>query len=160
MPQKAWYLPITYTWQYLRIYIHELVVRARLLAYVAQLVRALHRNCRAAGPIPIRDLWQPRSQALPSCWGKTLAGAGHVSHGNLIAQGGVGKVSNYMFPLSYFTLLLQGVSVLYRSTLRSYILAKFDLCLLLNYNNMLNRFYSNRQVRKSSNKNVWSYALQ
>jgi hypothetical protein len=83
---------------------------------------------------------QPRSQALPSCWGKTLAGAGHVSHGNLIAQGGVGKVSNYMLPLSHFTLLLQGVSVLYRSTLRSYIFAKFDLCLLLNYNNMLNRF--------------------
>jgi hypothetical protein len=46
------------------------------------------------------------------------AGAGHVSHGNLIAQGVVGKVSNYMLPLSHFTLLLQGVSVLYRSTLR------------------------------------------
>ena len=50
--------------------------------------------------------------------GKTLAGAGHVSHGNLIAQGGVDKVSNYMLPLSNFTLLLQVVSVLYRSTLR------------------------------------------
>jgi hypothetical protein len=69
-----------------------------------------------------------------------MAGAGHVSHGNLIAQGGVGKVSNYMLPLSHFTLLLQGVSVLYRSTLRLYIFAKFDLCLLLNYNNILNRF--------------------
>jgi hypothetical protein len=96
---------------------------------------------RTEPPLNITEVHpQPRSQALPSCWGKTLAGAGHVSHGNLIAQGGVGKVSNYMLPLSHFTLLLQGVSVLYRSTLRSYIFAKFDLCLLLNYNNMLNRF--------------------
>ena len=31
---------------------------------------------------------QPRSQALPSCGGKTLAGAGHVTRGNLIAQRG------------------------------------------------------------------------
>jgi hypothetical protein len=38
------------------------------------------------------------------------------------------------------------------------ILAKFDFCLLLNYKNMLNRFLQ-QQVRKSSNKNVWSYAL-
>ena len=55
---------------------------------------------------------QPRSQALPSCGGKTLTGAGHLSRGNLIAQG-VGKVSNYMLPLPNFTLRLQGVSVLY-----------------------------------------------
>jgi hypothetical protein len=68
---------------------------------------------------------QPRSQALPSRWGKTLAGAGHVSHGNLIAQGGVGKVSNYMLPLSHFTLLLQGVSVLYRSSLRIIYTSKY-----------------------------------
>jgi hypothetical protein len=54
---------------------------------------------------------QPRSQALPSCGGKTLAGAGHLSHRNLIAQGGVGKVSNYMLPLPHFTLRLQGVKV-------------------------------------------------
>ena len=38
------------------VYIHELVVRARQLASVAQLVRALHRNRRAAGSIPARDL--------------------------------------------------------------------------------------------------------
>ena len=36
--------------------VHELVVRARQLASVAQLVRALHRNRRAAGSIPARDL--------------------------------------------------------------------------------------------------------
>ena len=54
---------------------------------------------------------QPRSQALPSCGGKTLAGAGHVTRGNLIAQGGVGKVSNYMLPLPHFTLRLQVVRV-------------------------------------------------
>ena len=36
------------------IYIHELVVRARQQASVAQLVRALHRNRRAAGSIPAR----------------------------------------------------------------------------------------------------------
>ena len=34
--------------------IHELVVRARQLDSVAQLVRALHRNRRAAGSIPAR----------------------------------------------------------------------------------------------------------
>ena len=33
------------------VYTHELVVRARQLASVAQLVRALHRNRRAAGSI-------------------------------------------------------------------------------------------------------------
>ena len=38
------------------MYIHELVVRARQLASVAQLVRALHRNRRAAVSIPARDL--------------------------------------------------------------------------------------------------------
>ena len=38
------------------VYIHELVVRARQLDSVAQLVRALHRNHRAAGSIPARDL--------------------------------------------------------------------------------------------------------
>jgi hypothetical protein len=54
---------------------------------------------------------QPRSQALPSCGGKTLAGAGHVTRGNLIAQGGEGKVSNYMLPLPHFILRLQGVRV-------------------------------------------------
>ena len=26
-----------------------------------------------------RPIWQPRSQALPSCGGKTLVGAGHVA---------------------------------------------------------------------------------
>jgi hypothetical protein len=35
---------------------------------------------------------QPRSQALPSCGRKTLAGAGHVTRGNLIAPGEEGKV--------------------------------------------------------------------
>ena len=38
------------------VYIHELVVRARQLASVAQLVRALHRNRRAADSTPARDL--------------------------------------------------------------------------------------------------------
>ena len=33
---------------------HEFVVNARQLASVAQLVRALHRNRRAAGLIPAR----------------------------------------------------------------------------------------------------------
>jgi hypothetical protein len=55
---------------------------------------------------------QPRSHALPSCGGKTLAGAGHVTRGNLIASGEEGKVSNYMLPLPQFTLQLQGVRVL------------------------------------------------
>ena len=36
--------------------IHEFAVRARQLASVAQLVRALHRNRRAVGSIPARDL--------------------------------------------------------------------------------------------------------
>ena len=36
------------------VYTQELVVRARQLASVAQLVRALHRNHRAAGSIPAR----------------------------------------------------------------------------------------------------------
>ena len=41
----------------LLVYIHELGARARqLMAYVAQLVRALHRNRRAAGSIPAWDL--------------------------------------------------------------------------------------------------------
>ena len=34
--------------------VHELVVRAQQLSSVAQLVRALHRNRRAAGSIPAR----------------------------------------------------------------------------------------------------------
>ena len=38
------------------IIIHELVVGARQLTSVAKLVRALHRNRRAAGSIPARDL--------------------------------------------------------------------------------------------------------
>ena len=38
------------------VYIHELVVRARQLDAVAQLVRALHRNRKAAGSIPASDL--------------------------------------------------------------------------------------------------------
>ena len=36
------------------VYIHKLVVRARQQDPVAQLVRALHRNRRAAGSIPAR----------------------------------------------------------------------------------------------------------
>ena len=39
------------------LYIHELVIRDRQLASVAQLVRALHRNRRATGSIPARDLY-------------------------------------------------------------------------------------------------------
>ena len=38
------------------VYIHEHVARARQLVSVAQLVRALHRNRRAAGSIPARDI--------------------------------------------------------------------------------------------------------
>ena len=68
---------------------------------------------------------QPRSQALPSCLRKDPGWGGHVSHGNLIAQGGVDKLSNYMLPLSNCTLLLQGVSVLYRSTLRIIYTSKY-----------------------------------
>ena len=49
---------------YIYIYIHELVVRARQLASVAQLVRALHRNHRATGSIPVRDLKLLLSQLL------------------------------------------------------------------------------------------------
>ena len=37
------------------VYIHELVVRVRQLASVAQLVRALYRNRTAAGSIPARE---------------------------------------------------------------------------------------------------------
>ena len=36
------------------VFIHERVVRARQLASVAQLVRALHQNRRAAASIPAR----------------------------------------------------------------------------------------------------------
>ena len=39
------------------VYIHELVVKLdNSQASVGQLVRALHRNRRAAGSIPVRDL--------------------------------------------------------------------------------------------------------
>ena len=44
--------PYTLHWHHLIVFIYELAVRARQLAFVAQLVRALHRNCRAAGSIP------------------------------------------------------------------------------------------------------------
>jgi hypothetical protein len=47
------------------------------------------------------------SQALPSCGGKTLVGAGHVTHRKLIAQEGDGKVSNYIFSLPHFILRLR-----------------------------------------------------
>jgi hypothetical protein len=66
--------------------------------------------------------YQPRSQALSSCGAKTLVGAGHVTHRKLIAEGGDGKVSYYMFPLPHFTLRLQGVAVLYNRLWESYIL--------------------------------------
>ena len=36
------------------VYIQELEIRARQLASAAQVVRALHRNRRAAGSIPAR----------------------------------------------------------------------------------------------------------
>jgi hypothetical protein len=44
---------------------------------------------------------QPRTQDLSL--GKTLAAAGHVPHQKFNAQGGVGKVSNYinMLPVGY-----------------------------------------------------------
>ena len=48
-----WYLPII-TWLYPSIYTLNLWFRARQLDSVAQLVRALHRNRRAAGSIPAR----------------------------------------------------------------------------------------------------------
>ena len=54
---KSLYLPIHLTLTSPNdtlVFIHELVVRARQLASVAQLVRALHRNRRAAGSIPAR----------------------------------------------------------------------------------------------------------
>jgi hypothetical protein len=35
---------------------------------------------------PLRPNIQPRSQALPSCGGKTLAVAGHVSRGFLVVN--------------------------------------------------------------------------
>ena len=37
------------------LYIHELADRARQLDSVAQLVRAMHRNCKAAGSISARE---------------------------------------------------------------------------------------------------------
>jgi hypothetical protein len=104
---------------------------------------------------------QPRSQALPSCWGKTLAGAGHVAHGNLIAQWGVGKVSNYMLPLPHFTLRLQGVSVLYNQLWESYkiqLLAKFGSCLLLNYKKHAKHIFI--ATDKSGSQAIKSYALK
>jgi hypothetical protein len=58
------------------------------------------------------------SSSQPSCYIVQWARVGHVSRGNLIAHGGVGKVSNYMLLLPHFTHRLQGVSVLYRLTLR------------------------------------------
>ena len=45
-------LIFTHTSYITLIYMHELVVRARQLDSVAQLVRALHRNRRTAGSIP------------------------------------------------------------------------------------------------------------
>ena len=46
--------------------------------------------------------FQPRSQDLTSDGDNTIAGAGHVTLQNLIALGGVGNVSYYMFPLPFF----------------------------------------------------------
>ena len=46
-----------------------------------------------------RNLAQPRTQGLCSWGAETLVGAGHVILQNLIALGGVGKVSYYMLPL-------------------------------------------------------------
>jgi hypothetical protein len=54
MPTKSRYLPIP-THGSVIVYIHELVDRARQLASVPQLVRALHRNRRAAGHSSIAD---------------------------------------------------------------------------------------------------------
>ena len=50
--------PYTVHWHHLMVFMHELAVRVRQLASVAQtaqLVRVLHRNRRAAGSIPARE---------------------------------------------------------------------------------------------------------
>jgi hypothetical protein len=73
---------------------------------------------------------QPRSQVLPSCGGKTLAGVGHVARGHLIAQGGVAKVSNCMLPLPHFTLRLQGVRVFCTINFENHIKFKYLLNLV------------------------------
>ena len=50
VPEKCEHLTVHY------VYIHELVVRSSATGSVAQLVRALHRNHKAAGSIPARGL--------------------------------------------------------------------------------------------------------
>jgi hypothetical protein len=59
-----------------------------------------------------------------------MAGAGHVTRGNLIAQGGEGKVSNYMLPLTHFTLRLQGVRVFCTINFENHIKIKYLLNLV------------------------------
>jgi hypothetical protein len=68
-----------------------------------------------------------------------------LARGNLIAQGGVGKVSNYMLPLPQFTLRLPGVRVFctinFENHIKFKLLAKFGSCLLLNYKKHAKRIF-------------------
>jgi hypothetical protein len=109
---------------------------------------------------------QPRSQALPSCVGKTLSGAGHVTREIWSPQGGVGKRQSIKIHAStstIYTSIARSESALDNQLWEEYkiqILAKFGSCLLLNYKKHAIHIFVNTQVRKSSNKNVWSYALK
>jgi hypothetical protein len=73
---------------------HEGSVSMKASAYTKKDLIPVTMRMHAANNnwIKILGAAKPRSQALSSCGGKTLAGAGHVARGNLIAQGGVGKV--------------------------------------------------------------------
>jgi hypothetical protein len=59
-----------------------------------------------------------------------MAVAGHVARGNFIAQGRVGKVSNYMLPLPYLILRLQGVRLFCTINFENHIKFKYLLNLV------------------------------
>ena len=87
---------------------------------------------------------QPRSQALPSCLRKDPGwGWSRVSRKFDRPRGSRQSIKLHASTFELYTSIARSecfVPINFENHIYFKILAKFDLCLLLNYNNMLNRF--------------------
>ena len=113
---------------------------------VSELVLQTGLTCPRSWTEEVSDLGraQPRSQALPSCLRKDPGwGWSRVSRKFDRPRGSRQSIKLHASTFELYTSIARSecfVPINFENHIYFKILAKFDLCLLLNYNNMLNRF--------------------